>query len=323
MAARVDLRHPELVRLLRVQCGVLTWAQLVGAGASEGDIARMRRRREIRRVHPGVYVDHTGPLTYEQREWVAVLAAWPAALCGESAIPGRRPQTIAVAVERGRTVSVPDGAALRRTSGLARRVRRGTQPPRIRLEDAVIDLMVQHLAVDDVAAAFGELARTCFGRPDLPRAILGSLAERPRVARRQMIEDLLVDLRDGACSVLERGYLLHVERAHGLSAGSRQVVSRATGRRTDIDVRYDEFGLIVELHGRAFHDSPSAYDADAERALAERAVAGSESLRITYGLVFRTGCRTAAWIATILHRLGWEGTLRRCPRCPPAASAAA
>lgn len=88
-------------------------------------------------------------------------------------------------------------------------------------------------------------------------------------------------------------------------------------------MRYDELGLIVELHGRAFHDSPEAYDADAERELAERAVGGSESLRITYGLVFRTPCRTAAWIATILQRLGWEGTLRRCPRCPPAARAAA
>lgn len=183
--------------------------------------------------------------------------------------------------------------------------------------------MVQHLAGDDVAAAFSELARTCFGRPDLPRTILSSLAERPRVAHRRMIEALLVDLRDGACSVLERLYLHHVERPHGLPTGSRQVVSRSTGRRTVIDVRYDEFGLIVELHGRAFHDSPEAYDADAERELAERAVGGSESLRITYGLVFRTGCRTAAWIATVLQRLGWEGTPRRCPRCPPVVRAAA
>lgn len=323
MAARVDLRHPQLARLLRVQCGVLTRAQLIAAGASEGDITRMRRRKEIRRVHPGLYVDHTGPLTYEQREWVAVLAAWPAALCGESAIPGRRPHTIAVAVERGRTVRVPSGVVLRRVAGLAGRVRRGTQPPRIRVEHAVVDLMVQHLARDDVAAAFSELAATCFGRPDLPRAILGCLAERPRVPRRGMIEDLLVDLRDGACSVLERGFLHHVERAHGLPAGSRQVASRATGRRTVVDVRYDEFGVIVELNGRAFHDSAEAYDADAERELAERAASGAESLRVTYGLVFRTGCRTAAWIATILRRRGWEGSLRRCPRCPPVVSAAA
>lgn len=306
-----------------MQCGVLSRAQLLGAGASEGDITRMRRRKEIRRVHPGVYVDHTGPLTYEQREWVAVLAAWPAALCGESAIPGRRPRVVAVAVERGRAVMVPDGVTIRRMSGLGGRVRRGTQPPRIRLEHVVIDLMVQHLAAGDVAAAFAELARTCFGRPELPRAILDCLAGRQRVASRRLIEDLLVDLRDGACSVLERGYLHHVERAHGLPTGSRQVVSRSTGRRTEIDVHYAELGLIVELHGRAFHDSPEAYDADAERELAERAVGGSESVRITYGLVFRTPCRTSTWIAAILHRLGWQGTLRRCPRCPPAGRAAA
>ncbi|GAA4816635.1 hypothetical protein ACFQ0K_08145 [Nocardioides caeni] len=82
-------------------------------------------------------------------------------------------------------------------------------------------------------------------------------------------------------------------------------------------MRYDEFGLIVELHGRAFHDTPAAYDADADRELTERAVGGVASLRITYGQVFRTTCRTAGWIATILQRLGWERTLRPCPRCPP------
>ncbi|MFD0806055.1 type IV toxin-antitoxin system AbiEi family antitoxin domain-containing protein [Nocardioides caeni] len=127
MATRIDLGHPRLAQLLRAQCGVLSRAQLIAAGAGEGDITRMRRRKEIRRVHSGVYVDHTGPLTYEQREWVAVLAAWPAALCGESAIPGRRPQVVEVAVERGRTVAVPDGPADGHRCALRRvRAHRGT-----------------------------------------------------------------------------------------------------------------------------------------------------------------------------------------------------
>ncbi|TNM38716.1 hypothetical protein FHP29_15450 [Nocardioides albidus] len=283
----------------------------------------MRRRKEIRAAHPGVYVDHTGPLTYEQREWVAVLAAWPAALSGESAIPGRRPAVIEVAIQHGRKLDVPDGVRIRRTSGLTERVRRNSRPPRIRLEEALIDLMSAQVATGDVAAAFAELTRACFRRPGLPEAVLRALAQRSRVAGRPIIEGLVTDLRDGACSVLERGYLHRVERAHGLPRGSRQVVSEATGRRTVIDVRYDELGVIVELQGRAVHDTAEAYDADAERDLAEAAAGAAETLRITYGQVFRTPCRTATRIAQVLRRHGWTGAPRSCPDCPPAASAAA
>lgn len=300
---------------------MLARRQLRAAGASDGDIARMRRRKEIRAAHPGVYVDHTGPLTQEQREWVAVLAAWPAALSGESAIPGRRPAVIEVAIEHGRKIEVPDGVRIRRTTALAERLRRNAQPPRLRLEEALIDLLSAHVASGDVSAAFGELTRTCFGRPGLPDSVLNALDRRSRVAGRSMIESLVTDLRDGACSVLERGYLRRVERAHGLPHGTRQVVSEATGRRTVLDVRYEELGVIIELQGRSVHDTAEAYDADAERDLAEAAASGAETLRITYGQVFRTPCRTAAHIARVLHRHGWTGAGRPCADCPPAAAA--
>jgi very-short-patch-repair endonuclease len=298
---------------------VVTRRQLRAAGASDGDISRMKRRKEIRPAHPGVYVDHTGPLTYEQREWVAVLAAWPAALSGESAIPGRRPAVIEVAVQHGRKLDVPDGVRIRRTSQLTERVRRNCQPPRLRLEEALIDLMSAQVATGDVAAAFGELTRTCFRRPGLPEAVLQALAHRSRLTGRSMIENLVTDLRDGACSVLERGYLHRVERAHSLPDGARQVVSEATGGRTVIDVLYDEFAVIVELQGRAIHDTAEAYDADAERDLAEAASGATETLRITYGQVFRSPCRTAARIAQVLGRRGWPGALAPCPECPRAA----
>ena len=46
----------------------------------------MLRRREWARVHPGVYVAHTGPLSWPQRAWSAVLLVAPAALSGSSAL---------------------------------------------------------------------------------------------------------------------------------------------------------------------------------------------------------------------------------------------
>ena len=72
----------ELACLLFKQDGVIARWQALAAGATDSDIERRLRRREWARVSPGVYVDHTGPLTWRQRAWAAVLAVWPAALDG-------------------------------------------------------------------------------------------------------------------------------------------------------------------------------------------------------------------------------------------------
>lgn len=91
---------------------------------------------------------------------------------------------------------------------------------------------------------------------------------------------MVTDLRDGACSVLERGYLHRVERAHGLPRASRQRRSTATGKRTAQDVRYVVYGVVVELDGRAFHDSPEARDNDARRDIAELATTDAVTARV-------------------------------------------
>jgi hypothetical protein len=68
------------------QLGVISRRQLVELGAHEWDVRRLLRRSELHQVEPGVYVNHNGPLTHPQREWVAVLAHWPAALTHESVL---------------------------------------------------------------------------------------------------------------------------------------------------------------------------------------------------------------------------------------------
>ena len=47
------------------------------------DLARLLR--ELVEVLRGVYVEHTGPPSWQQRAWAAVLRAWPAALADQSA----------------------------------------------------------------------------------------------------------------------------------------------------------------------------------------------------------------------------------------------
>lgn len=55
--------HEAYDHLMRwVQHGVVSRAQLIDLGASEGFLRRALRR-DLTTVHPGVYVDHNGPLT--------------------------------------------------------------------------------------------------------------------------------------------------------------------------------------------------------------------------------------------------------------------
>lgn len=317
MPRHLDFSHPGLQELLRwAQDGVVSRQQLLDLGATDHDIARMLRRRELTATQPGVYVDHNGRLTRAQREWVALLACAPAALSHESAMPGGDPPVVHVCIDQRRTLARMAGVVVHRTSHLGDRIDWHRRPPRVRPEHATIDVMEARIRGDDIAGAYAALTRACHTREVVPRMLRAALAERRKVVRRSMILGMIDDVELGANSVLERGYLQLVERAHGLPRARRQRVSQATGKRTDQDVRYEEYGVIVEPDGRAFHDSPEARDVDARRDLAERAVSDALTLRVTYGLVFNDACRTARWIGQILQRRGWQGEIRSCPRCP-------
>lgn len=202
----------EIERHLSMQSGVISRQQVLDAGLKVHDLRRMARRREWAMVHPGVYVSHTGPLTWVQRAWAGVLHSWPAALCDESALraadgPGMRDritdEVIHVGVERRRTSLIaPEGIAVHHLSGLTDRVQWNLGPPRARL--------------------------------------LTTLAERERIARRRWLENTLRDVADGTCSVLEHAYLVHIERAHRLPRARRQARATASVGIVYRDATYDE-----------------------------------------------------------------------------------
>ena len=102
----------------------------------------MLRRRELVRVHAGVYVDHTGPLTVAQLQWVAVLACWPAALSHQTVIESSVEGPVHVAVAHHRKISAPDGVVVHRMADFDERVRWNASPPSVRFEHAVIDVAV-------------------------------------------------------------------------------------------------------------------------------------------------------------------------------------
>jgi hypothetical protein len=304
--------------LLDRQSGVVARSQLTAAGVRAHDLQRMLRRRELVRLHDGVFVDHTGVPTWVQRAWAGVLLAWPAALTRDSALrladgpgrSGRDDALIHLAVDRHRAVRVPTGYRLHRTSDFDAKVMWNTSPPRIRIEEALVDVAATAGGEFEAIAVLADAIRS---RRTTPDRIRHALDARARVARRAFLRDVLTDLGQGTCSVLEHGYLTLVERPHGLPVAERQLLDSTNGPLYR-DVTY-AVGQVVELDGRMWHDSPQQRDADLDRDL-DAAVDRLGTVRLGWGQVFGRPCATALRVARLLVARGWAGTPTRCRACP-------
>lgn len=296
-----------------VQDGVVSRAQLGSLGFRPHDVRRMLRRRELSVVHPGVYVQHTGPPTWPQRAWAAVLATG-GVLTRESALP-KPPERapIQVAVDVRRTVARLEGVTVHRTAHLAARVAPGSAPPRVTTAHAAVELA--DLAADE-HAAYRVLADVLHSREVVEADLAATIAARSRLRRRALLVELVADLATGAASVLERAYLRDVERAHGLPVGRRQARGSVDGRTVLRDVSYDDFGTYVELDGRAFHDTPAARDRDLARDLTAVVADGRTTVRLGYRQVLGDACATAVAVGRLLQGRGWTGGPATCPRCP-------
>lgn len=311
--------------LLDLQSGVVSRRQALAAGLAPHDIRRLVRRREWAAVHDGVFVTHTGTPSWTERAWAAVLAVAPAALCHDSALrlsdgPGRRGRRsddpIHVAVDRKRTVLAPDGVVLHRLARLDSRVLWHRSPPCVRVEEAVLDLAAEAPGEYEAIALLADAVQA---RRTTTERIRSALDGRPRIPRRRFLVDVLDDLGSGACSVLEQAYLTRVERAHGLPRGLRQRAAWSAGRIYR-DVDYDEYGLVVELDGRTFHDTARSRDRDLDRDL-DTVVEGRLTIRLGWGQVFGRGCQTAVRVGLLLQQRGWAGTATPCPSCGTSRSA--
>jgi hypothetical protein len=293
--------------------GVVTRGQLAAAGLGKADVERLLRRNALRRVHRSVFVDHTGPLTHQQRIWAAVLALAPAVVCGPTLLrPDPEAAEIHVAIDASRRVSSPRGVRVHRVRGLDAVAQWRAEPPRMRREDAVLAL-VDAAATDlEVVRLMTDAARTRDIGADRLRAALG---RRSRLRRRALVTALLDDIDEGANSVLEWGYVRRVERAHGLPRPDRQVTRRTPGGKEYRDAEYDALRMVIELDGRLNHDSWEAENRDADRDLADHAD-GKLAVRLRWRQVFGTPCATAGRLAIILQGRGWTGHPRRCgPGC--------
>jgi hypothetical protein len=217
---------------LRDQLGVISRRQVLESGLDDNFIECRLRRKDWARVHRGVYVTHTGPLTWLQRAWAAVLVYWPAALAGRSALvafgvspAGGRGGAIAqgsgsalrqlssstgpeapieVAVDQTRRVGQVDGVDVHRVVNLAAALHPSRRPPVLRLERALLDVAS---AARDEATAVAVLADACQAGRTTARRLLDVLRPRIRLPGRALLLEVLEDVVAGAYSVLEHRYL--------------------------------------------------------------------------------------------------------------------
>ncbi len=304
---------------MRDQGGLISRRQVLSLGGNDNLIERRVRRREWRVVHPGVYVDHTGPPTDEQLRMAAVLYAAPAALAAESALIAHGVRNITtdlvtVAVPRARRVHAQPAMRVVRMSELDSRTMWHRTPPRLRLEDATLQVASMRWARRGEADAVALLSDVCQQRRSTADRLLTTLSHHPYLPGRAFLRTVLDDVSVGAFSLLEHRYLTRVERPHGLPAGRRQrgfTSTRGPGCR---DVLYPAYLLVVELDGRLGHEWATDQWADLERDLAT-ATDRLQTIRLGWGAV-ADACSLAPMVGELLRTRGWDGRAHPCRRCP-------
>lgn len=302
--------HPgvhELRDLTDRQSGVVARRQLLQVGWGDHDIRREVRNRRLTTVHRGVYVNHTGPLSWSSRAWAAVLFHEGSALCGPSALT-LSGDPLHVAIPAGRQGVRLPGVVLHQLSGLDDRVLWNRSPPRLRVEEAALDVAG---AARSTAEAVAVVSDVCGRRATTPERLLVALSRRRRTPRGVELRRVLTDAASGVGSVLERDYLLRVERPHGLPRSRRQAAARTASGAVYRDALYDEVAVAVELDGFAWHGDAAARSRDMSRDL-ESAADGVLTLRLGWRHVWDEPCLTAGRVARVLRERGWRGRPRRC-----------
>jgi very-short-patch-repair endonuclease len=254
----------------------------------------------------------SGPLPRDARLWAAVLATGrdavlshetAAELAGLTTEPGA---LVHVSIPLGRRVVTRPGIIVHRSANLEPHP--ALRPPRTRIDDTVIDLAD---AAPSLESATRWLVRAVSSRLTSATRLLAILNLRQRVRWRSELVGVLADVSEGCHSMLELRYLRRVERAHGLPRGNRQ---HRRGRWYD-DVDYADFGVSVELDGRAAHPAELAFR-DHRRDNAA-VLTGSRVLRYGFADVAHRPCAVALEVAAVLTAAGWRGRPRSCgPTCP-------
>jgi very-short-patch-repair endonuclease len=281
---------------------VVARAQLLALGMGRGAIQLRLDAGRLHQVHRGVYAVGHRRLTREGRWMAAVLAAGPgavlshrsaAALCGlrrtsrsviEVTAPHRRRLRERIRVRRAPLpadeVTVVDGIPV--TTVARTLLDLAAVLPRDQVETAMSEAEGRRLQ-DSVPLPV--LVRRYPGRRGLAtvKAIIRERAVRSAITR----------------SELESRFASFLAR-HGLPRPEVNAPIRVGARWIEVDCLWRRQRLVVELDGRAFHDTEDAYEADRARDRA-LSVAGLRVVRVTWEQLHREEPAVATDLRTLLR----------------------
>jgi predicted transcriptional regulator of viral defense system len=285
-----------LAALAARQHGVVSRAQLLEVGVAKDAIRRRVERKRLLRLHPRVYaVGHLG-LTVDSRRMAAVLA------CGRGALLSHRAAGALQALLPSSPhfdVTVPGGGARSRAGIVVHRSRclhdedrdavRGI--PVTSVARTIVDL-AEVLDEERLANAIKEAEiRRTFDLVAIER-VLARVAGR---AGRHRLTKVLAAYRPDphfTRSVAERRFLELCER-HGLLPPA---MNTWVGGH-EVDVYWEDVGVVVELDGHEVHATREAFQRDRKR---DRALAadGIRVVRVTW-LDLRDEPRLAAELKAV------------------------
>lgn len=288
----------SLAELSAAQNGVLARGQLARLGVTRHRIRSELRARRWRLVGPRVVVLHRGPLTREQRWWIAVLHAGPgSALAGLSAaaaggLTGWDRPEVHVVVPKGRRVPPLPGVVLHESRRLgAADVHPALAPPRTRVARSLVDAAMR---IPRAAHACALVAAGVQQRAVTPAQLREQLLASGRGRHRRVLLLVVGDIEGGSHSLAELDFY-RLCRRHKLPAPRRQALRVGPdGRRRYLDADFD--GFTAEIDG-GVHLLPVVAWADDERQN-ELVIAGDRVLRFP-----SVACRVAeARVADQLRR---------------------
>ena len=301
------------VDALERQEGVLTREQALRAGLSRHLIEGRLESGRWQRLHKGVFATFSGPVPRSALLWGAVLRAGDDAVLSHHTaaevwnLTDQSSSSIHVSVPRQAGSLYIPGLVLHYSSRLPGARHPARLPPQTTLEETVLDLAdVSPIAEDAVAWAI----KACQRRLSTPDRITAALAGRNRARWRRDLTDAITEVTIGVHSPLELRYLRGVERRHGLPRGDRQAVTTRRGARQYADVRYTEYGVVVELDGVLAHPAEARkYDSRRDNA---NTLDGFQTLRYGWVLVAYHACAVAREVGDLLRHRGWQGSPRSC-----------
>jgi hypothetical protein len=312
----MDSKIPRSLReVVAWQAYVVSRQQLLTAGVPRSTVISRVERGHWERLRPGAYRTVGGDVPWEAHLWAASLYAGAGALLSHETaanmlgLTARRHPEIQLVIPKSRRVLPQPGLLIRRSGFEYLRWRSMPGlPPCTFFTETVIDLVA---AADNLDDAITWVSRGMTGRRIKADDLKVAAKARRPFRWGEQAEELIDAVAGGSHFPLEYRYDRDVAHAHGLPQATKQAkFQKGDGTTGFRDRAYEQYGLIVELDGKEFHDEEQR-GRDQLRDN-ETVVTAGATLRYGWPAVTRTPCTTAAQVYLALRKRGYGGTLKPC-----------